>query len=140
MLEGLVCGAAAARAMCRDKTKQSQKLSTRVRRKIISDTTGANVEDTEDQVRALLWKCCGLFRNQQGLTNVLDVCKGLRQEFDESGISPRVQSIVTVGELVARAALRREESRGAHYRTDFPQRNDIDWSRHTTISKYEERF
>ena len=140
LLEGLVFGAAAARAMCRDKTKQSQELSTRVRRKSISDATGANVEDTEDQVRALLWKYCGLFRNREGLTNVLDVCKGLRQEFDESGISPRVQSIVTVGELVARAALRREESRGAHYRTDFPQRNDIDWSRHTTISKYEDRI
>ena len=87
-----------------------------------------------------MYKRQGLFRNREGLTNVLDVCKGLRQEFDESGISPRVQSIVTVGELVARAALRREESRGAHYRTDFPQRNDIDWSRHTTISKYEDRI
>ena len=32
------------------------------------------------------------------------------------------------------------ESRGAHYRTDFPERNDIDWSRHTTISKCEDRI
>ena len=139
LLEGLVFGAAAARVMCRDKARQFQKYLKRVRRKIISNSTCTNVEDIEEQVRGLLWNGCGLFRNREGLTNVLEECKGWRQKFDQSGFSPRMQSIVTVGELVARAALRREESRGAHYRTDFPERNDIDWSRHTTIAKYEDR-
>lgn len=135
LLEGLVFGAAAARVMCREKTKQSQKLSTRVHRNVISTWTGTNIEDIEEQVRSLLWNGCGLFRNREGLTNVLEVCNGWRQKFGQSGFSPRMESIVTVGELVARAALQREESRGAHYRTDFPERNDIDWSRHTTLAK-----
>ena len=140
LLEGLVFGEAAARAMLREKTKQSQKLSMRVRRKALSSSTDTNVEDIEEQVRSLLWNGCGLFRNREGLTNVLEVCNEWRQKFDQPGFSPRMQSIVTVGELVARAALRREESRGAHYRTDFPERNDIDWSRHTTLEKYEDRI
>jgi L-aspartate oxidase len=38
-------------------------------------------------------------------------------------------NILTVGRLIARAALRREESRGGHYRTDFPERDDIHWKR-----------
>ena len=139
LLEGLVFGAAAARVMCRDETRRSQKLPSCVPQRVTSNASITDVHDIEDQARTLLWGCCGLFRNREGLRNALDVCRGWRQEFDESGASPRVQSIVTVGELIARAALWREESRGAHYRTDFPNRNDIDWSRHATISKYEDR-
>lgn len=37
----------------------------------------------------------------------------------------RVRTLVTVGLMIARAALRREESRGGHFRSDFPNRNDI---------------
>ena len=42
----------------------------------------------------------------------------------------RLASLVTVGRLIARAALRREESRGAHARSDFPARDDLHWMRH----------
>jgi L-aspartate oxidase len=39
----------------------------------------------------------------------------------------RTASLLTVARLIARAALRREESRGGHYRSDFPRRDDIHW-------------
>jgi L-aspartate oxidase len=42
----------------------------------------------------------------------------------------RLRSLVTVGLLIARAALRREESRGGHFRSDFPRRDDAGWLRH----------
>jgi L-aspartate oxidase len=38
-------------------------------------------------------------------------------------------SLLTVGRLIARAALRREESRGGHFRLDFPERDDRHWQR-----------
>ena len=44
----------------------------------------------------------------------------------------RVRSLVIVGLLIARAALRREESRGGHFRTDFPARDDLHWQAHVS--------
>ena len=44
----------------------------------------------------------------------------------------RRASLVTVAALIARAALRREESRGGHFRTDFPARDDLKWKVHVS--------
>jgi L-aspartate oxidase len=42
----------------------------------------------------------------------------------------RRYNLITVARLVARAALRRQESRGGHYRADFPARDDLHWKVH----------
>jgi L-aspartate oxidase len=39
-------------------------------------------------------------------------------------------NLLTVARLIARAALRREESRGGHFREDFPVRDDLHWRVH----------
>jgi L-aspartate oxidase len=41
-----------------------------------------------------------------------------------------LRNLVTVARLIAGAALRREESRGGHFRQDFPARDDIHWKIH----------
>jgi succinate dehydrogenase / fumarate reductase, flavoprotein subunit len=46
-----------------------------------------------------------------------------------------VGSLLTIAELVTLAAQARTESRGAHYRTDFPQRNDSQWNCHIIVSQ-----
>ena len=46
-----------------------------------------------------------------------------------------LDSIVTVSRLIARAALRREESRGGHFRSDYPQRDDIHWKRRASETR-----
>jgi succinate dehydrogenase/fumarate reductase flavoprotein subunit len=53
----------------------------------------------------------------------------LRGERQLDAAGWRAANLLTVARLVARAALRRTESRGAHYRDDYPERNDIDWKR-----------
>ena len=42
-----------------------------------------------------------------------------------------LESLLYLGEITARGALAREESRGSHFRTDHPERDDAGWLRHT---------
>lgn len=44
-----------------------------------------------------------------------------------------LQSMVDVGEIIATAALTREESRGMHFRRDFPVRNDSEWLKNIIV-------
>ena len=46
-----------------------------------------------------------------------------------------LQSLLDVAETIVASALARTESRGAHYRSDFPVRNDQEWLRHSLIQR-----
>ena len=98
---------------------------------------------TIPEVQDLMWRQVGLFRDREGLTKALTVLDPLWRETDAriGGGEPldapawRAASIVTVARLIARAALRREESRGGHFRSDFPQRDDIHWKRRASETR-----
>jgi L-aspartate oxidase len=82
-------------------------------------------------VRALMWRKAGVLRDRTGLSEaVTQLEQWAAAVAAASGAPAPVPSLVTVGLLIARAALRREESRGAHFRTDFPSRDDLHWRRH----------
>ncbi len=66
-------------------------------------------------VRDLMWRHVGLARHAGGLRRALDELDGIT-----AGGAGELASMLTVAQLVARAATARTESRGAHYRSDFP--------------------
>jgi succinate dehydrogenase/fumarate reductase flavoprotein subunit len=47
-----------------------------------------------------------------------------------------VRNLVTIARLITAAALRRAESRGGHFREDFPDRDDTRWRVHVVDTKY----
>ena len=76
----------------------------------------------------------GLLRDRAGLERAVAAIDGFAAAVDAAvgptGDGGRLASLVTVGRLMARAALRRTESRGGHFRADFPSRDDVHWSAH----------
>ena len=88
-------------------------------------------------VRDLMWRFAGLFRTQTGLEEAvarLDRVYAIERDRvrakSTDGDAWRHLNLVTVAKLIARAALRREESRGGHFREDFPERDDRHWRVH----------
>ena len=97
----------------------------------------------EEAMRDLLWRQVGLFRTREGLD---DAVRRMTAAYRASEASVgaagdgepatwRRRNLATVGLLVARAALRREESRGGHFRADFPARDDL----HLKVHLFEQR-
>jgi L-aspartate oxidase len=136
LLEGLVFGARAARAMLEPprtgamanvREISSQKEGSALRTSVPSET----------EVRDLMWRHVGLTRECAGLETAVQRLSVWRDQIEttlaakaieESGW--RLASLITVGALIASAALRRQETRGGHYRTDFPARDDVNWKFH----------
>jgi L-aspartate oxidase len=113
LLEGLVYGARAGRAM-RD---HKGGCDFRKAALTIPDTTTAELRD-------LAWEYCGIVRNAEGLETAIRFLESIRlSDAGQPGLaSIELRNIYDVVGLIARAALARRESRGAHYRTDYPER------------------
>ena len=136
LLEGLVFGARAAEAMAGPVSAPAFFAEPA---EPIAHHDGADEPPVASVVRDLMWRHAGLLRSReplQGLVTRLSAWWGCLSGPRAAAVSDRefrrLSSLVTVSLLIARAALRREESRGGHFRTDFPHRDDIHWQRHVS--------
>ena len=139
LLEGLVFGARAGRAMA-DPVQEADLPAPIHRDAPALSPRCATRAMNEAEVRALMWTSVALFRAGEDLRDAVGALReeaaaledqlASRPAFDHAGW--RRASIVTVAALIARAAQRREESRGGHFRTDFPARDDLKWKIHAT--------
>jgi L-aspartate oxidase len=84
-------------------------------------------DGTRGEVKRIMWNKVGIVRNERGLKEALTSL----EEIAARPLNTRSWNFVTLARLVAEAALARRESRGAHYRSDFPNCDDEHWQRHT---------
>ncbi|MGW9128215.1 L-aspartate oxidase [Paenibacillus chitinolyticus] len=90
------------------------------------------------KLQKVMVRYAGVRRDAAGLQRGLDELKRHLPSFD-SCLTRREDyefaNLLTCALLTAEAALRREESRGGHYREDFPQRSDEQWLKHTVLNR-----
>ena len=101
----------------------------------MADGPGPSALDS-DAVRDLMWRNAGLFRSREGLAEAVEALERASTSASRATAEDwRQYNLLTVARLIARAALRREESRGGHYREDFPTRDDAHWKVHLTDAR-----
>ncbi len=106
------------------------------------------VADLRTRLQEEMMANCGVFRNEKDLSLLLETVKELQKRYQKIGIKDRSRCFNTelieaiefcylldFAELIVAGALNRQESRGAHARTDYRERDDANWLKHTLAFK-----
>jgi succinate dehydrogenase / fumarate reductase flavoprotein subunit len=99
-----------------------------------------------DEMQKTMMDDCGVYRTGETLTRARDVLAGLKTRYQDLGIQDKgsvfnsnllevieLGNLLELAEATVASALAREESRGAHSREDFPDRDDEKFCRHTFV-------
>jgi succinate dehydrogenase / fumarate reductase flavoprotein subunit len=113
--------------------------------------TGRRVSVLRKELGDTMDTFVAVFRDEQGIQTALERVKELQEEYPTAHIDDRgtvfnqdVLGAIELGfmleqaECVCIGALHRTESRGAQYRTDFPERNDEEWLKHIDLTRAED--
>lgn len=89
-----------------------------------------------------------MFRQEEGLSKVLSVIKSLKNRYEGVAIDNRerrfntdllealeLESLLGLANVILDSAIARKESRGAHFREDYPIRDDQNWFKHTLAQR-----
>jgi succinate dehydrogenase / fumarate reductase, flavoprotein subunit len=110
-------------------------------------SSGRRVSEVKAELGATMDKHVAVFRDEEGLNTALEVVRRLKEEAQDVAIDDHgtvfnqdllgaleLQFMLDTAECTVLSAIERKESRGAHYRTDYPERNDADWLKHINAS------
>ena len=105
-----------------------------------------NLEAIREALSELMWNEVGILRTAEGLQRGLDGLVRLDAELSRIGVGQNdpafnmawhdwlnLKNLIAVSRVIATAALAREDSRGAHYREDFPETSDLHGSSYTLV-------
>jgi succinate dehydrogenase / fumarate reductase flavoprotein subunit len=109
--------------------------------------SGRRVSEIKNELGEVMNREAAVFRSQEGLERAREVIARLKEESAAAWIDDRgtvfnqdvlgaieLSYMIDCAEAIVLAALERTESRGAQFRTDFPERNDEQWLKHIDVS------
>ncbi len=109
-----------------------------------ASTSGEAIQDVAGAIRSVMQKHCGVFRTdellQEGVGQIGEVAarvadihlKDKSQVFNTARVEAlEVENLIEVAQATMVSAAARQESRGAHSHRDFPERDDVNWLKHT---------
>ncbi len=141
LLEGLVFGKTAGKVASQSTKAGAAHLKHPLIRYQIphSDRTRLDAADVRNSLRALMWRNVGITRRTQSLAETQEIIRfWQRYVMDKIFDSPEgweCQNMLTVCLLMAQSAQVRQESRGVHFRRDFPHTDDEHFKKHIEISR-----
>ncbi len=156
LLDLVVFGRRAGKAIRRDLedmdwpelTKSPEERSVRKIGGILGRDKGEKAAHIRSTLQELMTERCSVFRNEKDLQKALNDLGGLKERYqrivvDDHGKifnsdlmdAVELESLLGLGEAILVSALARKESRGAHFREDYPERDDKNWLKHTLIQK-----
>lgn len=108
-----------------------------------SERTEMDLADIRNSLRSVMWRNVGIARRGERLAETIDIVAFwgqymLDKEFNEPA-GWEVQNMLTAAYGISECALRRTETRGVHYREDFPQ-TDENWRRHQMVRRTEHQL
>ena len=131
-----------------EKTGQLQEGSGAAMRDALTDnrrliTENYSIEAIKDAIRETLWENVSIERNGEGLGQTLAELQDLATDLGNVPAKPESKDIamietvnmLNVALMITESALARTESRGAHYRADFPTQDDTGWHRRILITR-----
>ena len=114
---------------------------------LMNRDSGENIYDLLYKIKNIMSEKVGIFRNEKQLSSALNEISELRERYKKARIFGsclrycqefvtivEFNSMLDIAEVIVLGALKREETRGSHFRLDFDKRNDTDWLKHTLVN------
>jgi succinate dehydrogenase / fumarate reductase flavoprotein subunit len=124
----------------------------RLRQLLARPYTGETNAGLRLELATMMDKLVGLYRSDAGLHEALDALFGFKKRYETIAVGDKgrvfnqaltfaleLGYLLDCGETIIRSAIERKESRGAHTHVEHPERNDMDWLKHTILTRHGDR-
>ncbi|MCE5281428.1 MAG: FAD-binding protein [Deltaproteobacteria bacterium] len=99
--------------------------------------------EIHNKIQAAMGENVGIIKNNEGLNKACEALESLESRLGSLAVKNaeqlidlhKLENMITTGKMLARASLARTESRGVHYRSDFPARQDKEWLKNIVIKR-----